>query len=233
MVLEVEEFIERLAKDNEAYFSSLPETDTVYWLCPVALQFEGESGPLRGREAVAALLPRWYNEVRGAEIIGRFVGRVPDLTLKVLVGRQVGDEAKHAHYCRKRIEALGGSVLDFQPSIEQVEFGDFLDSLAYPEEFFAAQQFTIETQSIKRNELALQRFDSKTAQMFKDHVNPDERFHARLGALGLKVFARTQPAQDRAWRAAVMAREAHVRMVRSHSRNNLAAPTSMGFEGGK
>lgn len=212
MALDVDEFIDRLDADNEAYFSALPESDTVYW-----------TEQLDGMAAAQALLPRWYNEIRGVEIIGRFIGRVPDLSLKALVGRQVGDEAKHARQCRRRIEALGGSVLTYTPSAEQVHFGDLLDAMVYPEEFFAAQQLTVETQSIKRNELALSRFDPETAAMFEKHINPDERFHAKLGRMGLQVFARTQQAQDRAWKAAELIRQAHVAMVRSHTNETAAA----------
>ncbi|WP_431783454.1 hypothetical protein [Streptomyces chumphonensis] len=212
MAVDVEEFIDQLNRENEEYFSTLPETDTVYW-----------TGRMEGLAAAEALKPRWFNEIRGVDIIGRFIGRVPDLSLKALVGRQVGDEAKHARHCRRRIEALGGSVIDYRPSEEQLRFGDLLDEMAYPEEFFAAQQLTVETQSLKRNEKALSRFDPETAEMFEKHINPDERFHARLGHIGLEVFARTTAAQDRARRACEVIREAHVAMVRAHSNTMMAA----------
>lgn len=205
MAKDVHDFIDELARENEAFFSTLTERDTTYWP-------EG----LPDSATAEALKPRWYNEIRGVEIIGRFIERVPDLTLKVMVGRQVGDEAKHAFFCRKRIEELGGSVVDFQPGPTQLAFGDFLDGLAFPEEFFAAQQFTVETQSVKRNEGALRVFDPETAEMFERHINPDERFHVELGILGLQVFARTSVAQDRARRAAARVRELHVAMVREH-----------------
>lgn len=205
MAKDVEEFIAELTEENEAFFSGFSETATQYW-----------SGTLEGRAAAEALKPRWFNELRGVEVIGRFIERVPDISLKVLVGRQVGDEAKHARLCRRRIEQLGSSVLDYQPSPEQLAFGDLLDSFAYPEEFFAAQQFTIETQSLKRNEAALHCFDPVTARMFEAEINPDERFHVKLGRLGLKVFARTTPAQDRARVAARAVRELHVKLVQVH-----------------
>jgi hypothetical protein len=210
VAIDVEEFIDQLNRENEEYFEELPETDTVYW-----------SGKMDGSAAAEALKPRWFNEIRGVDIIGRFIGRVPDMSLKALVGRQVGDEAKHARHCRRRIEALGSSIIDYVPSPEQLRFGDLLDEMAYPEEFFAAQQLTVETQSIKRNEKALARFDPETATMFEKHINPDERFHARLGHLGLQVFARTTPAQDRARKACEVIREAHVAMVRAHSNHML------------
>jgi len=205
MTLHVDEFIQTLHQENEAFFANLPDTKTVYW--PKRLD---------GLAAAEALKPRWFNELRGVEVIGAFIVRVPDLSLKVLVGRQVGDEAKHARLCRQRIEQLGSSVLDYVPTPAQLQFGDLLDAFLFPEEFFAAQQFTVETQSLKRNELALERFDPETAAMFKKHINPDEHFHVRLGRMGLRVFARTQAAQDRARRAAEAVRQVHVDMVLQH-----------------
>jgi 1,2-phenylacetyl-CoA epoxidase catalytic subunit len=205
MVQDVETFIADLDQENESFFAALPSSSKQYW-----------SGKLTGTAAAEALKPRWFNELRGVEVIGRFIERVPDITLKVLVGRQVGDEAKHAMYCRRRIAQLGGRVEDYCPTDEQLAFGDLLDDLIFPEEFFAAQQFTVETQSIKRNEAALDCFDPVTARMFEKHINPDERFHVRLGHMGLLAFARTEIAQDRARTAARRVREVHASMVRHH-----------------
>lgn len=205
MSQDVRAFIRELCAENDEFFASLPDEKTTYW----PEQMDSEL-------AIEALKPRWYNELRGVEVIGKFIERVPDMSLKVLVGRQVGDEAKHARLCRRRIEQLGGSILDYHPSPEQLTFGDILDGFAYPEEFFAAQQLTVETQSLKRNEKALERFDPETAAMFKRFINPDERFHARLGHVGLTVFARTSAAQERARLAARIIRPAHVAMVQAH-----------------
>lgn len=211
MAKDVDRFIEELDCENEAFFAALPEHAVHYW-----------SGTLDGAAAAEALKPRWFNEIRGVEIIGRFIERVPDLTLKVLVGRQVGDEAKHARVCRKRIEQLGATIEDYRPSAAQMAFGDFLDDLTYPEEFFSAQQFTVETQSLKRNEAALECFDPETARMFACDINPDERFHVRLGHMGLRAFARTEVAQSRAREAARRVRDLHSAMVSLH-REAMAA----------
>ena len=205
MSMDVDKFIEELDCENESFFAALPDGATHYWHSRMSAQ-----------DAIHALQVRWFNELRGIDIIGRFIGRVPDLTLKVLVGRQVGDEAKHAKVCRRRIEDLGGNVHDYRPTAEQLEFGDYLDTLVYPEEFFAAQQFTVETQSLKRNERALECFDDVTATMFREDINPDERFHVALGHLGLKTFARTATAQQRAKNAARRVRDIHCKMVMAH-----------------
>ncbi len=205
--MDVDQFILELEASNEAFFNALPESETVYW-----------TKPLTGSEAADALKPRWFNEwCIGVEVLGAFVKRVPDIRLKIQLGRQIGDEAKHARLVQKRIEALGGSVDNYQPPVSQLRFAEILNSMEYPEEFFAAEQLTVETQSIKRNEIALSRFDEETAAMFEQQINPDEHYHVQLGREGLRTYARTQAAQDRARAAVDAVREVHRSMVREHN----------------
>lgn len=206
MTLSSVEFVERLETENREFFTSISERERTYW-----------TEPLRGKAAADALLTRWFNEwYIGVEVIGRFVGRVPSIHMKQLLGRQIGDEAKHAQIIERRIHQLGGSVKDFKPSSEQVAFADLLDSLEYPEEFFAAEQVTVETESVIRNEKAVERFDAQTAKMFEEEINPDERYHVKIGYMGLKLYATTTAAQERALKAAKLAREAHRKMVVRH-----------------
>lgn len=213
MTLSAADFIAALEAENVAFYATLPETEKVYW-----------TRPLQGPEAAEALKPRWFNEWRiGVESLGGFVRKVDDPTLKILVGRQIGDEAKHARLIQQRIEALGGSVANYDPPPSQLRFAELLDAFEYPEEYFAAEQLTIETQSVRRNELALSRFDAETAEMFERHVNDDERFHVQVGRIGLRRYATTSPAQDRARRAVERVREIHRSMVREHNVRMQAA----------
>jgi 1,2-phenylacetyl-CoA epoxidase catalytic subunit len=198
--MEIKNFIEKLGKENEVFFSKQGKWATTYWAEEMNLEV-----------AIQALKVRYWNEYIGFEVIGRFMYRVPDPEFRVLVGRQVGDEAKHAYYMEKRIKELGGSVAEPMP--EQLEFWNTIDKLIYPEEFFAAQQFTVETQSIKRNEQALKNLDPVTADVFRNHINNDEVFHVKLGHMGLAHYCTTEEAQQRATNAARIAREKHVGMA--------------------
>ena len=198
-------FVQELGEENEAYFRDLPTWSTSYW-----------AKQLNRRGTIQALAVRYWNEYVGAEVIARFMARVDDPELKVLVGRQVGDESKHAYYVRKRIEALGGNV--GKPLPEQIAFYEALDGFLHPEEFFSAQQFTVETQSLKRNEQALKNLDSETAEIFRKHINPDEHFHVRLGHKGMRFYCSDTASQARATEAARLIRERHVAMSSANHR---------------
>jgi hypothetical protein len=195
----VEEFIRALGEENERFFRQQPRWATSYW---------ADTMPTEAQ--VQALRMRYWNEYHGAEVIARFMFRVPDPTLRMMVGRQVGDEAKHAFYVKRRIEELGGDV--GCPLPEQLDFYGCLDEFTFPEEFFSAQQFTVETQSVKRNEQAIKNFDHATAEVFRKHINNDEVFHVRLGHAGLAFYCLTEVARQRATEAARLIRGKHVAM---------------------
>jgi hypothetical protein len=200
-MLPVQDFIRELAEENEEFFSRQPKWATSYWAEKMSTE-----------ATVVGLQTRFWNEFRGAELLARFMFRVEETTLRMMVGRQVGDEAKHAFYVQKRLAELGASV--GEPFAEQQAFYAALDDFLHPEEFFAAQQFTVETESVKRNEQALQHFDETTAEMFRRHINNDEVFHVRLGHAGLAFYCVTEWAQQRARAAARLIRDKHVAMSR-------------------
>lgn len=194
----VEEFLADLARDNDEYYSSTPPELKTYW-----------PHRLVGEAATEALSTRWFNEYVGTVVLSRLVEKVDDPRLKMLVGRQAGDEAKHALVTEKRIRALGGSVERYEPLDEQLHLYHVLDTVEHPEEFFAAMQFTTEHEGVKRNEQALQRFDAETAQMFADAVNPDEPFHVQLGWTALRMLCATAESQERAREACHRQRDLH------------------------
>ncbi len=200
------QFVEELDKDNNDFFSDKDAWSQSYW-----------AGNLCIEAVIIALRMRYWNEYRGFEVIARFMFKVDDDYLRMLVGRQVGDEAKHAQVVSKRIFELGGEL--GEPLPEQEAFYKMLDEFEYPEEFFAAQQFTVETQSVKRNESALERFDEKTAYMFKQHINPDEIHHVNLGKRGLLHYCNSEEAQQRAKLAAERIRYAHMAMCEANYHN--------------
>jgi hypothetical protein len=204
-MLPAQEFIRQLGEENEAFFRQQPQWATSYWaesMCPEA--------------TVHALRMRYWNEYQGFKVLARFMYRVSDPMLRMMVGRQVGDEAKHAFYMKQRILELNGDLGG--PLPEQEEFYRTLDEFSYPEEFFAAQQFTVETQSIRRNEQALKNFDNRTASIFCDFVCADEIFHVQLGQKGMAFYCITEAAQERARKAARLIRDIHVAMsLASHN----------------
>lgn len=197
-VQQVDEFLRELAADNEAYYEQIPPELKTYW-----------PHRLVGDTALEALTVRWFNEYIGTIVLARLVEKVHHPRLKMLVARQVGDEAKHAEVCEARIRQLGGRVEDYEPLPEQLQMYEVLDAVEYPEEFFAAMQFTTEHEGVRRNEQALERFDKETADVFRDAINPDEPFHVQLGWTALRLLCTSHEAQDRARRACYRQRELH------------------------
>lgn len=194
-----EQFVEYLSEENEKYFSRQPSWAKSYW--PVKMDKES---------AIQALRMRYWNEYIGAEVIARFMLKLKEPLFKMMVGRQVGDESKHAFFMNKRIKELGGDV--GEPLKEQLEFYQTLDGFEYPEEFFSAQQFTVETQSIKRNEQALHSFDAETAETFRNHINNDELFHVSIGRTALLYYCVDEVTQKRAYDAAIKIADKHIAM---------------------
>lgn len=194
----VEDFLQDLAADNERYYGSTPLELKTYW-----------PHRLVGEAAIEAIRTRWFNEYIGTIVLARLVEKVDNPRLKMMVGRQVGDEAKHAMVCEKRVRELGGRVEDYQPLPEQMKMYQVLDEYEHPEEFLAAMQFTTEHEGVKRNEQALDRFDADTANMFASAINPDEPFHVQIGWIGLRLLCTDTPSQERARRACHRQRELH------------------------
>lgn len=211
----VEEFLQDLAADNDRFYSSTPPELKTYW-----------PHRLVGDSAVEALKLRWFNEYIGTIVLARLIDKIEHPRLKMLVGRQVGDEAKHAQATEARIRQLGGRVEDYEPLAEQLRLYEVLDTVEHPEEFFAAMQFTTEHEGVRRNDQALDRFDADTATMFRDAINPDEPFHVQLGWTALRILCTTPEAQERARQACHRQRDLHRVMTaayreRMHARGLL------------
>jgi hypothetical protein len=198
MTKTVEQFLDELAADNERYYGSTPPELKTYW-----------PHRLVGEAAIEAIKTRWFNEYIGTIVLARLVEKVDDPRLKMMIGRQVGDEAKHAMVCEKRVSQMGGRVADYEPLPEQMRMYQVLDEYEHPEEFLAAMQFTTEHEGVKRNEQALDRFDAETASMFSSAINPDEPFHVQIGWIGLRTLCGDAAAQERARRACHRQRELH------------------------
>lgn len=194
----VEDFLKDLSEDNARFYGETPPELKTYW-----------PHRLVGEAAVEAIRTRWFNEYMGTIVLARLVEKIDNPKIKLMVARQVGDEAKHAQVCEKRVRQMGGRVEDYEPLPEQLRLYEELDNFEYTEEFLAGMQFTTEHEGVQRNEQALDRFDRQTAEMFGDAINPDEHFHVQIGWVGLRMLATTPEAQERARAAARQQRELH------------------------
>jgi 1,2-phenylacetyl-CoA epoxidase catalytic subunit len=147
------------------------------------------------------------NEIEATEIAARWLVSTSDVEVKMAFARQVGDEAKHYRMIADRLGELGFDARGFDPLGQG--WGPlfrYLDSLTTTVERVAAGQFTREAIAVVKNrqfiEFCERAADRLTATLYRDIIEPDERFHHQLGRSLLLRLAATPETQEAARRAA-------------------------------
>jgi 1,2-phenylacetyl-CoA epoxidase catalytic subunit len=147
------------------------------------------------------------NEIEATEIAARWLVATTDVEVKMAFARQAGDEAKHYRMIADRLGELGVDARAFDPLASG--FGPlfkYLDSLETTVERVAAGQFTREAIAVVKNrqfiEFCDRAGDRLTATLYREIIEPDERFHHQLGRSLLLKLATTPESQELARRAA-------------------------------
>jgi uncharacterized ferritin-like protein (DUF455 family) len=190
-----QEFVRQLDGDNQRRLSRLAPADT---LKP---EVEGDLTVLN------LLKVALRNEIEATEIAARWLVTTDDVDVKLAFARQVGDEAKHYRMIADRLRALGFDARSFDPLAKGYgPLFQYLDTLTTTVERVAAGQFTREAIAVVKNrqfiEFCEHAGDRETAAMYRDVIEPDERYHHELGRTLLLRLATTQDAQEAAMRAA-------------------------------
>jgi hypothetical protein len=190
-----EEFIARLDADNQRLLSRLAPDDT---LRP---EIEGDLNVLN------LLKVALKNEIEATEIAARWLVTTDDIPVKLAFARQVGDEAKHYRMIAERLRALGFAGTGFDPLAKGYgPLFTYLMTLTTTVERVAAGQFTREAIAVVKNrqfiEFCDHAGDRETAAMYRDVIEPDERYHHELGRSLLLRLAVTPEAQAAATAAA-------------------------------
>ena len=190
-----EEFVLELSAENDALLKRL---------APDATLEPEVDGALNVPNLLKVALK---NEVEATEIAARWLVATTDVDVKLAFARQVGDEARHYRLIGDRLRALG-----FDPdSVDPLAKGygplfTYLDSLTTTVERVAAGQFTREAIAVVKNrqfiEFCERAGDAETAKLYRDTIEPDERYHHDLGRRLLLRLARTTETQEAARRAA-------------------------------
>ena len=147
------------------------------------------------------------NEVEATEIAARWLVTTDDVAVKMELARQAGDEAKHYRMIAARLSELHFDAETWNPIAGGYGplFG-YLDSLRTTVERVAAGQFTREAIAVVKNrqfiEFCERAGDRATATLYRDVIEPDERFHHELGRSLLLRHATSPERQDLARRAA-------------------------------
>ncbi len=147
------------------------------------------------------------NEIEASEIAARWMVTTDDVDVKLALARQVGDEAKHYRLIVERLKELGFDARSFNPLAKGYgPLFEYLRTLTTTVERAAAGQFTREAIAIVKNrqfiEFCERAGDRVTAALYRDIIEPDERFHHELGRKILLRYAATPEAQEAARKAA-------------------------------
>jgi len=190
-----EDFVARLDADNQRLLSRLAPDDT---LRP---EVEGNLN------VVNLLKVALKNEIEATEIAARWLVTTDDVGVKLAFARQVGDEAKHYRMIAERLRALGVDTAGFDPLAKGYgPLFNYLMTLTTTVTRVAAGQFTREAIAVVKNrqfiEFCEHAGDRETAALYRDVIEPDERYHHELGRTLLLRLATTPEAQAAAGAAA-------------------------------
>ncbi len=190
-----EDFVARLDTDNQRLLSRLAPDDT---LRP---EVEGNLN------VVNLLKVALKNEIEATEIAARWLVTTDDVGVKLAFARQVGDEAKHYRMIAERLRAFGVDTASFDPLAKGYgPLFNYLMTLTTTVTRVAAGQFTREAIAVVKNrqfiEFCEHAGDRETAALYRDVIEPDERYHHELGRALLLRLATTPEAQAAAGAAA-------------------------------
>ena len=189
------EFVAQLAAENEAALRGLEPDATL-------------KPEIEGALNVPNLLKvALKNEIEATEIAARWLVAADDVAVKLALARQVGDEAKHYRLIADRLAQLGVDAGALDPLAGGYgPLFKYLDTLATTVERVAAGQFTREAIAVVKNrqfiEFCDRVGDKETAALYRDTIEPDERYHHELGRRLLLRFAGSAEAQTVATAAA-------------------------------
>ena len=189
------EFVAQLDAENQAALRGLEPDAT---LTPEV------HGPLNVPNLLKVALK---NEIEATEIAARWLVTTDDVGVKLALARQVGDEAKHYRLIADRLGQFGIDAGAVDPLAGGYgPLFKYLDTLTTTVERVAAGQFTREAIAVVKNrqfiEFCDRAGDVTTATLYRDIIEPDERYHHDLGRRLLLRLATTPEARDAARRVA-------------------------------
>jgi 1,2-phenylacetyl-CoA epoxidase catalytic subunit len=140
------------------------------------------------------------NELEATECAAAWIGDTPEVTVKLALARQAGDEAKHYRLIQQRLAELGVDTTNFDPMASgRSPLLQWLLGLSGTAARVAAGQFTREALALVRNaafiDFCRERGDAATARLYEEIIQPDETHHHELGRRLLHSLAITEASQ--------------------------------------
>ena len=190
-----EEFVAQLDTENRTLLERLAPDATL------APEVDGDL------TVVNLLKVALKNEVEATEIAARWLVTTDDVDVKLAFARQVGDESRHYRLIGDRLRVLGVNPDAINPLAKGWgPLFKYLDTLTTTVSRVAAGQFTREAIAVVKNrqfiEFCDRAGDKDTATLYRDVIEPDERYHHELGRRLLLRLATTPDTQAAARAAA-------------------------------
>jgi 1,2-phenylacetyl-CoA epoxidase catalytic subunit len=182
------EFVKDLQAANDKILSRLRSTADVHSTTGAAMSIPN------------LLKMALKNEIEATELAAMWMPTTPYIDVKMAFARQVGDEAKHYRFIEDRLRQLGERIDDFNPlSDGHTQIFKYLTMLQDTVERVAAAQFTREEIAVIKNEgfidLCEAQSDHETARLYREVIQPDEKYHQELGRILLEKYATTEELQ--------------------------------------
>ena len=167
---------------------------------------ETDIRPIGRSEIVRRLKMALKNELEASELAAVWMPTTPEVDVKLALARQAGDEAKHYGLIEKHLARMGADLSGFDPTADG--YGPMFQLLAgfkTTVERIGAAQFTREALALKKNEQFIEfceaAGDRETANLYREHIQPDEEWHVNLGRQVLEKYAGTPELQAEARKA--------------------------------
>jgi 1,2-phenylacetyl-CoA epoxidase catalytic subunit len=146
------------------------------------------------------LLLALKNELEATECAAAWIPSTNEVSVKLALARQAGDEAKHYKMIQARLTELGVDTSTLDPlATGRSPLLTWLLRLEGTVERVAAGQFTREALALVRNaefiRFCRSQGDEATARLYDETIQPDERHHHELGRKLLLDLAVTDEAQ--------------------------------------
>jgi bacterioferritin (cytochrome b1) len=193
LTAEIDDYIEEYGLDNARFDTQLTEDQM--------------------REG---LYTRIYNELVAVDLSRRMLDDLDasdDPQAFVHLLKQMGDEAKHARMLSQRLWNLGGDPTKvFERANESTQsFWEMFDNLDVIETTVMLQ-CGAERMAQHRHEKELRFYDDETAEIYRNVISPEEKFHAKIGVNLLRKLCIDRETQLKALRKSREGRE----LIRSH-----------------
>ncbi|MDB4940516.1 MAG: hypothetical protein JWP97_50 [Labilithrix sp.] len=190
MTLSPEAFLSELDRENEVALARIAE-----------LASAGEPGD--EITVPRLLMLALKNELEATECAAAWIPTTKEVSVKLALARQAGDEAKHYRMIEARLAELSVDTRGHDPmAAGRSPLLEWLLSLDSTVARVAAGQFTREALAVVRNAEFIRfchaKGDAATARLYEETIQPDERHHHELGRKLLLELAITDDAQEAA-----------------------------------